>query len=261
MQTVYLKDGTKANLIAKTDKGYVVDPINVYQDYESDEEYEDSTGEVKMVDKVYEKPPIEVIEEEYKQILQKVDEQEKLLKEKTSELTRIKFELAQLTQQKTDAAKMIFNRSELANAKRLIVWIKDRIIPRIMDNKGDLKLNISYKISRYKTEERCWASAWCDYNDNWSSYSEYFDEKYGVKADLTDEEILQITFERQEREIFDEREIEMVDEKWLTPKNIDKKKAYIERSNINALKAAERDLKAAQEKLDKLKEINGLVVS
>lgn len=256
MQTVYLKDGTKANLIAKTDKGYVVDPINVYQDYESEEEYEDSTGEVKMVDKVYEKPPIEVIEEEYKQILQKVEEQEKLLKEKTSELTRTRFELAQLMQQKTDTAEMIFNRSELANAKRLVVWIKGNIAPRIMDVNSDTQLTISYTISKYKAEERCWASVWNEYNDNWSTYSERFDEKYGIRADLTDEEILKITLDRQDCEHFDNRDIETVDEKWLTAKNIEKKKAYIERCNINALKAAERDLKAAQEKLDKLKEIH-----
>lgn len=255
MQTVYLADGTKANLITKTDKGFVVDPINVYQDYESEEEYEESTGNVKMVDKVYEKPPTEVIEEEYKLIKQKVKDQCVLLSEKMAELNRAKYELSQVQQQKTDAAKMIINRSELVNAKRLIVWIKGWIAPRIMDVKSSLKLTISYTISRYEGEEKCWAyGTWSDYDGDkaWSKYSEYFDPAYGIKADLTDEEILQITHERQNKNEFGEWEISRTDEKWLTSRNIEKRNAHIEQANKNELKNAENDLKIAQEKYNLL---------
>lgn len=269
MQTVYLKDGTKAALIAKTEKGYVVDPIEVYRNWisedEESEEYEEPSGNVKMVDAVYSIAPKEVVEGEYGEILKKVEEQEKILQEKISEVSKIKHELRQLEQTKTNTAKMIFNRNELVNAKRLIVWIRGKIAPRIMDKKNSLKLTVSYIISQYGSiEEKCWAySAWSDNRDEerWSSYSEYFDPEYGIKADLTDEEILQITHERQMKnsEKFDNWEIERCDERWLTPQNIEKKYALIEKSNENALKNAEQELIKAQEKVDKLK--NSLAVS
>jgi hypothetical protein len=269
IKTVYLKDGTKAALVAQTDKGYVVDPIEVYRNYmsedEESEEYEETSGKVKLVDAVYAVAPKDVIEEEYKQILQKVEEQEKLLIEKRSELSKAKHELSQIERQKTDLSKMIINRTEIVNAKRLIVWIKGRIAPRIMDVKSSLKLTVSYSISRYAGagEEKCWAySAWSDYDGDkaWSTYSEYFDPTYGIKADLTDEEILEITHNRQMNDIkeFDNWEIERCDEKWLTHQNIERKRSIIEKSNETAIRNAEQELITLQEKINKLK---GLTVS
>lgn len=262
MQTVFLKDGTKANLITKTDNGYVVDPLQVYHEYDTHEEYEEPSGSLLLVDKVYETAPKDVIEEDYRQLLQTVVGQEKALIEKRAELNRLKYEMSQLESAKTDLAKMYINRKELVDAKRLVIWIKGRIPPRIMDVKNNLKLVISYTISRYESQEQCWSyGLWSDYasEKSWSSYSEYYDPEYGIKTDLTDEEILKITYDRQEKNKYDLMEIGRTNEKWLTAANIIKRQEYIEKSNEIILRQAENELAEAQKKVNKLK--NELTVS
>lgn len=253
MQTVYLKDGTKANLITTTEKGYVVDPYVTYHDYESKDEYEETSGDVRLVDKVYESAPKDVIEEEYRQILLKIDQQEKSLQEKRSELSKMQSEVNQLQSTKTTLSKLIINRQELTKAKRLIVWIKGHIAPRIMDVKNSLKLTISYSISQYGAEEKCWAySCWSDSEERWSNYSEYFDPVYGIKADLTDEEILSITHERQAGNKFDSYIFSRTDDKWLTPESLVEKKRLMELDRQRDFARAESELKKAQEAYDRL---------
>lgn len=255
MEIVFLEDGRQANLIAKTDKGYVVDPISKYEDYEGEEEYEEPSGKVLQVAKVFKVAPVDIINEEYKAIIQKVEEQEKILSEKRQELSKAKHELSQIEKQKTDLAKMIINRTELVSAKRLIVWIKGRIAPRIMDVKNSLKLTISYTVSRYQAEEKCWAyGTWSDYDGDkaWSTYGEYFDPEYGIKADLTDEEVLQITHERQTKNEYDSYELRRTDSKWLTQENIEKRAEYVEQENKYLLKEAEKNLFEAREKYNRL---------
>lgn len=255
MEIVFLEDGRQAKLIAKTDKGYVVDPMAVYQDYETEEEYTEETGNVVQVSKVFKVAPLDVVNAEYKEVLDKIAEQEAVLCQKRSELSKAKHELSQIEKQKTDLGKMIINRTELVNAKRLIVWIKDRIAPRVMDVRSSLKLIISYTVSRYESEEKCWAySTWSDYENDkgWSTYSEYFDPEYGVKADLTDDEILQITHQRQLKNKFDSYALKSTDPKWLTPENIEKRSELNEQENKNMLKVAEKNLAEAQEKYNKL---------
>jgi hypothetical protein len=254
MNIVYLKDGTKANLVTKTEMGYVVDPFRSYHDYETKDEYEEPSGSIMLVDKVFESAPKEVVEEEYKQIRAKVEEQEKLLQEKMSEFNRAKIELSQTQTAKTNAAKMIINRSELKAAKRLTIWIKDQIAPRIMDVKNSLKLTISYDISQYQSTEKCWSySCWSDTEERWSSYSEYFDSEYGIKADLTDEEIMAITLERQRKNVFDSHCIMRTDDKWLTPENLEKSNDMQEKRKQRDLIDAENELVKIQEKIDKLR--------
>lgn len=261
MQTVYLKDGRMADLVTKTDKGYLVDPYITWTDYDGQEESAPS-GSVELVPEIYNTAPVELIEAEYKKVLERVEEQEKVWEERQKELQKINHELGILRSQKTDAAKVIFNRQELTTAKRLIVWIKGEIPPRIMDKTNPLKLTISYSISQYRVEEKCWAyGAWSENSseERWSTYSEHFDEKYGIKVDLTDEEILEITHKRQMEYEFESWLIERTNEKWLTPENVIKRNEAIEKSNEHALKNAEQELINIQAKIDKLK--NSLTVS
>jgi hypothetical protein len=254
MNIIYLKDGTKANLITKTDKGYVVDPYQSYHDYETKDEYEEPSGNIMLVDKVYESAPMNVIEEEYKQTLLKLEEQRGALTIVRNACQKAEHELEIIKRQKTDLSKLIINRKELKEAKRLIVWIKGQIAPRIMDSTNRLKLTISYTISQYNSEEKCWAySCWDDCDQRWSSYSEYFDPEYGIKTDLTDEEILSITHDRQRNNEYDSHAINRTDEKWLTPENLEKKKEFDLNRNERDLIAAENELLKIQERIDRLR--------
>lgn len=252
MQEIFLKDGRIADLVAKTEKGYIVDPHRIYHDYETKEEYTEASGRVEVVDEVFESSPRDLIEAEYQQVLAKVEEKELVLEEKSKELRTVEYELKQIQKQKTDAAKMIINREELTKAKRLTIWIRDQIEPKIMDVKNPLKLTISYNVSQWdKTEENCWFYA-C-YTDHWSSYGEYYDPIYGIKADLSDEEILQITHERQSSVKFEPHSITCTADKWLTPENLQKKAEILANDKVNELKRAEAELIITQQKIEKLK--------
>src|ERR1700749_3035340 len=137
MSTVYLKDGAQANLITKTDNGFVVDRLMVYED--EGEVFTEPSGRVEIVDKVYTKAPAEVINEEFKQIAEKVEEQEKALIEKRRELSQLEYKIKNLT---TDLGRCIINREELRLAKRLVLFEKDGIEPKIMDGLRSRKFTV-----------------------------------------------------------------------------------------------------------------------
>ncbi|HWJ30457.1 MAG TPA: hypothetical protein VNS32_28245, partial [Flavisolibacter sp.] len=225
--------------------------LMVYDD--EGEIFTEPSGRVEIVDKVYTKAPAEVINEEFKQIAEKVAEQENLLREKRDELSKAQYEVNQLQKMKTDLSKLLINRQELIKAKRLVVWIKGHIAPRIMDVKNNLKLTISYSISQYQAEEKCWAySCWADSEERWSSYSEYFDPVYRIKADLTDEEILTITHERQKGNEYSSHIFSRTDDKWLTPESLVEKKRLMELDRVRDLERAEVELKKAQATYNRL---------
>lgn len=257
MQTVYLKDGTQANLIAKIEKGFVVDPIKIYHDHEGEEEYNEPSGDVMMVEKVYETAPKELIQEEYKDILLKVEEQEKVLADKREEIRKLDREVANLKNTKTDTSRYIINREQLRTAKRLILWPTNSIAPRIMDGGSSHKFTVSYEISQYKNEERAWCyKLWEENKSNSWSSSEYFDEQYGIKTDLTDEQILHFTHQRISRFKKDFHSWENVllrtDDSWLTPEYILLKSELKDKARQNALIKAKQEVEKAQAELVRL---------
>lgn len=256
MQTIFLKDGTQANLITKTDKGYVVDPIEIYKDYDSKEEYAEPSGNVIMVDKVYDAAPLPVIQEEYKSILQKVEEQENILEEKRKEFRQLEYEISRIKNTKTDINRYIINREQLRNAKRLIVFADHQIVPRILDGKESHKFTVSYEISQYQNEERCWvAKLWSEARNSGWSGTDYFDAEYGIKVDLTDEEIKALALERLSKKVkgyFHDHSLLSCPDEWLTPDYIELKRQKKEWSDLAELTKAEKELKSAQEKYDRL---------
>jgi hypothetical protein len=188
--------------------------------------------------------------------LDRVSEQEKIWKERQKELQQINADVARLRNQKTDLSRYIINREELRTAKRLILWPTSQIAPRIMDGKSSHRFTVSYEISQYQSKERIWCyKLWTEGSDLWSS-SEYFDEKYGIKIDLTDEEILQLTHERLPRfktEYHSWRHTLMfTPDEWLTAEAIDEKAKLKDKEREDSLQKALNELKDAQERVDKL---------
>lgn len=253
MEIVFLEDGRQARLIAKTDKGYVVDPMAVYRDYETEEEYTEETGNVIQVAKVFKVAPVEIVNAEFKAILDKITEQEDILREKRNELSQLEYKIKNTV---TQVDRYIINREHLRLAKRLVVFQKDAIAPMIMGGDKSYKFTVSYEISQYQNEERCWVSSlWNeDRNSNWGS-SQYFDAEYGIMVDLTDEQIKEITFERQNKrglKAFNENQIVHTVDEWLTPLFQDEKKRLIEFNKGAQLRYATEELKKAQENYDRL---------
>lgn len=253
MELVYLEDGRQANLIAKTEKGYVVDPLSTYQDYETEEEYAEPSGKVLQVAKVFKEAPIDIVNAEYKAILDKIAEAENQVREKRNELSQLEYKIKNTA---TQVDRYIINREQLRLAKRLVVFQKDAIAPMIMGGDKSYKFTVSYEISQYQNEERCWVSSlWNeDRNSNWGS-SNYFDAEYGIMTDLSDEQIKEITFERQNKrglKAFYENQITHTGDEWLTPLFQAEKKRLIEFNKGSELRKATEELKKAQEKYNHL---------
>lgn len=253
MELVYLEDGRQAKMIAKTDKGYVVDPLAVYQDYETEEEYAEPSGKVVQVAKVFKVAPVEVVNAEYKAILDKIAEAEQQVREKRNELSQLEYTVKNT---KTDIDRYIINREQLRLAKRLIAFDKNAIVPKVMGGDKSHKFTVSYEISQYKNEERCWVSSlWSENKDSTWSSSNYFDAEYGIMTDLTDDEIKAITFERQTKhgiKYFYENQIMHTGDEWLTPEFQAEKKRLIELNSTREFEKAKDELKKAQENYNKL---------
>lgn len=253
MELVYLEDGRQANLIAKTEKGYVVAPLATYQDYETEEEYAEPSGKVLQVAKVFKEAPIDVVNAEYKAILDKITEAENQVREKRNELSQLEYKIKNTA---TQVDRYIINREQLRLAQRLIVFKKDAIVPMVMGGDKSYKFTVSYEISQYQNEERCWVSSlWDeDRNSNWGS-SQYFDAEYGIMTDLTDEQIKAVTFERQTKygiKNFYENQIIHTGDEWLTPEFQAEKKRLIEFNKGAELRKATEELKKAQENYNRL---------
>jgi hypothetical protein len=253
MNTVYLKDGSMANFIAKSDNGYVVDPLMTYKDDETGEEWTEPSGRVKVVDVVYAHAPKLAFDQELKEISDKVEEFEKQLSDKRSELSQLEYKLKNT---KTNLNQYIINREQLRNAKRLIVFRKDAICPMVMDGGKSYEFTVSYKITQYKEEERCWvAELWSEDRESRFGNTNYFDAEYGIMTDLTDEQIKEITFERQDKrglKGFYENQITHTGDEWLTPVFQAEKRRLIEFNKGAELRRVTEELKKAQYAYDRI---------
>lgn len=259
MSTIFLKDGRMADLVTKTDKGYLVDPYISWNDYDGQAESAPS-GNVELVAEIFNSAPIDLIDSEYKAILQKVQEQEKILAIQRAEVNELNRQTMAAKNQKTDLSRFIINREELRTAKRLVLWPTDEIKPRIMDGSKSHKFSLSYEISQYKGEERVWCYKVHNEErrgDGYSTYSQYYDETYGIKIDLTDEEILKMTQDRIGRFKKDYHSWKNIllrtDDEWLTPEYIEEKKQLKEADRQYQITQAEKELAKAKDNLEKLK--------
>lgn len=261
---VWLKDGRKCKWISgDKETGFIVEPYAVYFDYVGDDaneekEFEELSGRLEKADKIYGAPPVDVIDAECRTILESGAKIQKKYDDLMKDYALLTRSYEQMKAYKTDLSRYIINREELKMAKRLILWPESKIEPRIMDGKnGAHKFNLSYEISQYPEQEKVWCyKGYTEqkyHEQSYSTYSEYFDPAYGIKCDLTDNEILAITHERQVKKKFDEHAILSTPDEWLTPENIERKKAYKEASDKYAIEAAEKAVKDAELKLNILK--------
>lgn len=258
MQQIYLKDGRVADLVIKTEKGYLVDPYCVFKYYEDNEESAPS-GNVELVQEVFIEAPKPFIESECKKVYDRIEvlslERDKLQEEKSNLLR----EVDSLKRQKTDLAKLVFNRSDIKNAKRLVVFPKDSIAPVIYDQVNMHKLTLSIEVSDYNPKIRAWIYRF--YGDGSYSNGDYFDEKYGVKCDLSDEEVMVLTLERLASNQWSEWIISRTDDKWLTPEFIEKKRQILARDAEREIETTKKEIEKYQKRLSELEKKKELAVS
>lgn len=241
-ETVYLKDGRKANYESKiSESKHLVQVYTTYHDYE--EEYED-LGETIVVDKVFKEAPIQIVSERIKQL----EEQKMNLTKEVQQLNVDKRELTNYITQKTSFKKHIINKKEFMNAKSIAFFTSRDLTPTVFDKDKLRGLKISLHISIFKNEERAWGyKIYHDYGD----YSEYIpDPKTDILFDKTQEEIDLIIKERVKK-ITDPSKISnniwiRTDDKYLTKELIVYKKDIID-------KEQKRDKADKLAKIEKLK--------
>lgn len=244
MQTVYLKDGTQCRLVSKQDNGYLVEPFMMYATEDGDYD-SDLSGILKIVTEVFHKAPIELIEAECQKVYDRIgiltQERDKLQQEKNE----LSIEVNKLNRQKTDLTKLTFNRSDIKNAKRIVAFPRGNIAPFILDPKNRHKLTLSIEISDYDPKIRAWTYRLYG-DDNWSS-GDYFDEQFGIKCDISDEEISAIVSNRLATIKFDDYAVKRTDDKWLNHEYIERKNNILVKEKENTRITKEKELKAIQE--------------
>lgn len=254
METIYLKDGRMADVITKTDKGYLVDPYITWNDYGGDPDSAPS-GAIELVTEIFASAPVDFIEAEYKKVLDRVEEQQKAWSEKQTEFLKLDSDVSRLRKEKTNLERVIINREELRKAKRIIFWAESEIAPRILDGTSHDKLAITFEITQYKDEER----AWCyrvSFKEDRFDFSEKVDTTYGIKVDLTDEEVLALTLERLERFRKDKKDLryylQRTPDQWLSHECIEEKKSYKAKERKTELENAKKALEEIQKKIESL---------
>lgn len=252
METAFLENGQIAQIVKEIDGKFLVRPGFVYQDYETEDEYDEFSDNLKLVDKVYAKPPKEKLNEEISQLETILTEKRKEIQElaKTKQIIDSNIEMAKKAE--TKANKLIFNRSDLINAKSILLFRKSSIMPVVLDNKRDAKLSFQLKIIDGKID--VWDYQL--YGDYWSS-GEYFDEEYGLLVDFPENQVEELTIKRVASKptgYFYDYQLKSVDDKYLTPKLKENKYNYINKEKADRLIKVKAEIDKLNTELAKLKE-------
>lgn len=255
MELVYLSNGQACYLKEKIGRKYVVNRIFEYEDEEHGwQEIQDTTNDI-LVDMVFKSKskPIEKIATEIKELLAKKQKELTSISELRKQKDQLKYEIEQITKTQISQNKFIVNRTELLNAKTLVLFIKDRIMPiTLMDKDRSFRgLTLTLNIELSTGTERSWGYKL--YYDSSYSSGDYLCEKYGILINPTEEEVENTIKKRLLEFKFSDYWIQKTDDKYLTPELITHKNGLIQSGNIIEREKLEKILKETQEKLSKLR--------
>ena len=254
MKNIYLETGQEAQLIKKIDdKNYLVEPMVDCVDYDTGEEYTEP-GEWHrrlVVSRILKAPPVEKIQEECRRLDEKRQEIVISIESLNKQISTARQELQKLQSTKTNVANMIYDRSALRKAKRITVFVKDKIVPLDTKLRGGLKLH--FEVGIIKGEERIWGAEYWDDSSGWGT-SHFLDSDYDLMLDFTDEEILKAARVRasEKEPKFSDYELMQVPDEYLSPKFIMKKNALRKKKAQKEIATLKKKIAADQLKLKKL---------
>jgi tRNA U34 5-carboxymethylaminomethyl modifying enzyme MnmG/GidA len=151
--------------------------------------------------KIYSTPPSDKMLEEYREIIESIKRKNDELLSAKIELQQTLNHLSKIKKQKTDLSNLIFNRSELKNAKTIVAF-SDGVDPFITDNYRKLKISIEYYPAAHR--KKYWV--YKIYEDENCGISNDVDEEYGLICDLSEDEIIKIGKERADK-MFDRKKL------------------------------------------------------
>lgn len=248
MELVYLSNGQACYLKETIGSRFIVNKVFEWDDEDGTQESIDSDDIV--VDAVFKNPPTEKLDNKIKELIKAkdclVEEISNLYKERTT----IESELNKLKRMQVDKEKFIIDRSELINAKTLVLFKQRNIMPTILTSEKNIRgIKLSLNIELIKGEERRWGYEL--YYDDWST-GDYLCEKYGFLINPTQEQIDEVIIKRLAEIEFSDSALSYVDDKYLSPNLLIRKNNYLKAKQENDKERLEKEIRITQEKLDNL---------
>ena len=220
MKKHYLANGQECFLKEKlSDNKFIVNRIF----FEDDIEFSDDLDIV--VDAVYVNAPTEVYDAKIVEIQNHIDKLQYDLIELLAKKTALQYEIGKIQLTNLAEKSFIVNRTEILNSKRLILFLKDKPMPIILDDTKTfktLRIVLDLEVSTgYETKYHIYLH---DANNDYDVLC----EKYGLQVDKTDDEIDALIRKRLIQLTFSIHLIIEVDDKYLAPFLLDKKYKHLE---------------------------------
>lgn len=251
MKTVYLSNGQACYLKEEIAGKFIVNKIYEFEDEDWGAQETTDNQDI-VVDKVFYKKPTAKISAEVKELQIKKQHEIKEIQELNNEKRKLRYEIEQITRTQINNEKFIINRSELMEAKTLVLFPKDRIMPYTLNDEGkSLRgLKVSFEIKISDGVQRAWGYKL--YYDYGNDYGQYLCEKYGILINPTQEEIDNTIIKRLAEIKFKDEQIAATDDKYLTDDLLKIKRNYLEASRVKKKESLEKTLKETQAKLNSL---------
>ena len=247
--TVYLKDGQKAQLIEKiTDNKYLIAPVFEYDAYEG-EMYED-TGEEKIISELFTKPPEHLFDVKIlaaKNILQETEQKHRKL---SLENAQISAQIRTLKKTETDLKKLIINKEALMTANRLTV-VENYNPVDLKKKEGwrsgqyGFKINFGFSI----TDEDISISTSRLY-ENSSDYGMSIDKEVGVLVDKTDDEITEVIKNKASKAKLTDWDLKRIQDIYLNDDLLKRKTELLQTENENEVEKLKNEIALKQTQLE-----------
>lgn len=244
MEIVFLRGGDKCALHQKLDNNeFLVERYEEFQCYESGDYAEELSGVRFVVKEIFSSAPTTSLENSVKNLLeQQTTLAEEVMKLK-GEKAQLDYQLANIKKTVIDKEKFIIDRSEILNAKEIVVFTNEGIMPiRKSDQMYGFRLVLTYEV---RTGEEVGWSYTLYHEDGRFDYGKHIDKQDGYLINPTEDEVDAIIFSRVERYKDKLHMLERVPEKYLSDEikvalvaeKKDKNKKELERieSQINHL--------------------------
>ena len=250
----YTKSGFQVLVEAEIGNRIFARALTVFTDDEYGHEFEDygSLEEYKK-EELFDAPPVEILNLEIDEINKQIISKRNELKSIDHEVRMKKLELEQAQKTQISNEKFIINRTELLKANTITMFPSGSIAPITKDknDKSFYGLKLSMEIKIQDGEANMWGyKLYHDYGD---SYSYHLDKKHGVFVDITEEQAIKISKQRQEEVSFNDSQISRTPDKWLNDKNLAKKRLIVQKEEEEKKSKLKEDIEKKQIELEKLK--------
>jgi len=249
MKTVYLKNGQQADLIEEISGKFLVDPY--YEIFAEDgNNWTEPSNQLKIVDMVFDVPPVAKIDAEVRELLLKKESLEKENNAIKYEIEQRKYDLAQIHKTEIAETKFVINRKELLNAKTIVLFPEGKIMPMTLKSseRSFTGLRLSIVIDVHTGAERSWG--YNLYQESSSCSGQYLDPKYGIMIDPTEDEVKERILLRLKENKFEPYQINYAPDEYLSAEQLEIRKVYAAKQRAEQKQSLEKQLMEIKSKLE-----------